>query len=201
MKTIIGLAIALTFAGCNKESDPEPTRHPPSEPATGSASSNPTIPAVQEAGNADDLRRQMEALLGAVKAKNMDEVEAGVLGMAMTPDDAKPWFERSFGPDVGGRVAKEWEDDVFANLPKLVRPFKQAVEDGRTEVRVVRIASASDANATGAQKAAFAAMKAPVVLYTVKLVEPGKDSGTSLWSFAYIDGGFRFLGEMKAAKG
>ena len=89
---------------------------------------------------------------------------------------------------------------MFANLPKLVRPFKQAGTEGRTEVKAIKIANANDANATGLQKAALSAMKAPVPLYTVKLVKPGETSGTSLWSFAYIDGSYVFLGEMKGVK-
>jgi hypothetical protein len=44
------------------------------------------------------------------------------------------------------------------------------------------------------------AMTKPTVIYTIDVVEPGKTIGASLWSFAFVDGHFRYLGKMKAAK-
>jgi hypothetical protein len=80
----------------------------------------------------------------------------------------------------------------------LVAVFEGRVKDGRTFVSVTKIESATDDNGTGSQKQALAAMKVKVPLYTVRFREqPGTSSGYTLWSFVYVDGGFRFIGKMQ----
>jgi hypothetical protein len=162
--------------------------------------SEPAAAAPRDDGSPAELTKRMEATMSAVSSRDADAVQTAILGMAMTPEDATRWFQKTFGPELGAKLAKDWEAEVFANLPKLVRPFKEAGAEGRTEVKVIKISSATDENATGLQKAAMAAMKAPVALYTVKLVKPGSTSGSSLWSFAYVDGSYVFLGEMAGVK-
>lgn len=198
-------AYLLTFvflaSACDKKETDETVDEPTKTPTEATSDEKPTQPAAQvDQGNADDLKKQIETTMNAVSTRDMDAVQNAILGMAMTPDDAKAWFEKTFGPELGKKLAADWEQEVFANLPKLVRPFKEAGAEGRTEVQVVKIASATDANATGLQKSALEAMKSPVSLYTVKLLKPGATSGSSMWSFAYIDGSYVFLGEMKGVK-
>jgi hypothetical protein len=195
------MSFLLVAAACDKKERDEDTNEPTKSPteAREVPSAQPPVDRIDE-GNADDLKKNIELAMRAVAARNAQDVETAILGMAMTPDNAKSWFSKTFGPDLGTKLAQGWEEEVFANLPKLVRPFKQAGAEGRTEVQVTKIQSASDPNATGAQKSAIQAMKTPVPLYTVKLVKPGASTGASLWSFAYIDGSYVFLGEMKRVK-
>jgi hypothetical protein len=200
----VSFVVAALLAGCDKE---DPTPSSPSEKPSKAASStsarasgSPTTPAVDDGDHSAELKKHIEGLMQAIASKDTEKLEPLLLGMVMTPDDANTWFAATFGPELGPKVGKQWEEDVFANLPKLIRPFKAAIGEGKTEVKVVRITGASDANATGAQKAALGKMVKPVSLYTVKLVKPGEDSGTSLWSFAVANGSVFFLGELPAAK-
>ena len=195
------MTFVLLASACDKKETEETTDEPKKTPTEATSDEKPTQPAAQvDQGNVDELKKQIETTMSAIDTKDMDAVQNAILGMAMTPENAKAWFERTFGPELGAKLAAGWEEEVFANLPKLVRPFKQAGAEGRTEVQVVKIASATDANATGLQKSALEAMKTPVPLYTVKLVKPGATTGSSMWSFAYIDGSYVFLGEMKGVK-
>jgi hypothetical protein len=43
-------------------------------------------------------------------------------------------------------------------------------------------------------------MTAPIALYSVRMIEPGKESGMHLWSFAKTDAGFKLVGKMRALK-
>ncbi|HZO16043.1 MAG TPA: hypothetical protein VFB62_22370 [Polyangiaceae bacterium] len=193
------MTFVLLASACDKKETEETADEPKKTPTEATSDEKPAAPQVDQ-GNADDLKKQIETTMNAVSTRDMDAVQNAILGMAMTPDNAKAWFEKTFGPELGKKLAADWEQEVFANLPKLVRPFKEAGAEGRTEVQVMKIASATDSNATGLQKSAIEAMKAPVSLYTVKLVKPGATSGSSMWSFAYIDGSYVFLGEMKGVK-
>jgi hypothetical protein len=203
MRPYISVVLVALLVGCGKETDPgssAPEKPIKTGSTSSSASGSPTTPAVDDGDHSADIKLHVEGLMQAIGSKDTEKVEPLLLGMVMTPDDANTWFASTFGPDLGPKVGKEWEEEVFANLPKLIRPFKEALGEGKTEVSVKRITSATDAEATGKQMAALVKMVKPVSLYTVKLMKPGETSGSSLWSFAYVNGSPFFLGELSAVK-
>jgi len=122
-----------------------------------------------------------KGMLDAVASGDTDRVKGKLLDLAMTPEDAGKLFGAVYGGDLGAKVAKGWEEEVFAELPKLVRPFKRAGEEGQTEITVQCITSADDAEATGLQKDAIKAMKTKTALYTVKFVKPGEYTVTLVY--------------------
>jgi hypothetical protein len=196
MRPLWPLSFIVVF-GCNLVGEPSGTSGSAPTPTgdTTTASAPPSEPDGSAA-----IKKHMEAMLAAVGSGDAEKVEPLLLGMAMTPDDAKTWFSSHFGAELGAKLASEWESEIFANLPKLIRPFKEAHSEGKTEVKVTRHVNAGDASATGLQKAALEKMVKPTALYTVHLVKPGESSGTSLWSFAIEGGQLRLLGKMGAVK-
>jgi hypothetical protein len=100
---------------------------------------------------------------------------------------------------MGAKLSSEYVTEK-AKLPTIGSFFTAAKAKSRTEFLIETHTSAADENANGLQEAAMKAMKTPVPIYTVNMVEPGKTIGQSLWSFVYVDGGFRYIGKLKATK-
>jgi len=152
-----------------------------------------TVLAAKESANG--LKTTITAIIDAAKAGQTDKVKD--LSKALVLPDPGKFFSGVFGDATGEKLA-----DEYAKLPKeqIAELFLKCARSGRTNVRVIKIDKADDANATGLQKAALGAMKNPIALYTVKLTEPGKSSGTSVWSFVYDGGAFRLGGKMRAVK-
>lgn len=125
--------------------------------------------------------------------------DAEKLGRELALPDAQKFFSGTFGPELGPQLASEYATDV-PKLPTIHMFFKAGKAKGRTELLIEKHVSADDENCNGLQEAAIRAMKTPIPIYTVNMVEPGKTIGSSLWSFAHVDGSFRYLGKMKALK-
>ena len=153
----------------------------------------PAAMAVEE--SADGLKATIVPIIEAAKAGKGEEVQKLSAGLLL-PDPGK-FFAEVFGDETGKKLAEE-----YAKLPKeeLAKLFEKVAKDGRTEVTAWKIAGADDRNATGLQKDAIKAMKKPVALYSVRMAQPGKTIGMTLWSFVYTDGAFRLAGKMRAVK-
>ena len=135
----------------------------------------------------------------ATDLTNAEGGEAEKLGKNLALPDPYKFFTTAFGPTEGGILALEYDREV-PKLGTIHMFFKAGKTKGRTQILVEKHVSADDENANALQEAAVRAMKTPMAIYTVNVVEPGKTIGSSLWSFAYVDGNFRYLGKMKALK-
>ncbi|MCA9595501.1 MAG: hypothetical protein KC776_19435 [Myxococcales bacterium] len=135
----------------------------------------------------------------ATDLSNAKKSDAQDMGKALALPDPTAYFSATFGPDLGGQLATEYASEA-AKLPSVQAFFILNKLKGRTQILVEEHTTADDPNANGLQDAAMRKMTKPTVLYTVNVVEPGKTIGASLWSFAYVDGHFRYLGKLKATK-
>lgn len=145
---------------------------------------------------ADGLKAMFSDLMKAVEKK--DEKSASTLAGNLVVPGYDAWFKQTFGDEAGARVSAEYAKNVpnaSKDLPKAVAMF---ITKGRTEVKAERFDDAGNPDANTYQDVAFKAMKAKVPLYSVRLVKPGEKSGTHLYNFVYVDGGFRFTGKMLA---
>ena len=111
--------------------------------------------------------------------------------------DPEKWFAEHFESGTAADLADEYKERM-SNPRGLVNAIEKLRNKGRTEVKVRQISKAIDTSATGLQNAAMQRMKKPVTLYTLTLVEPGKESGTNFDSFAMVDGKFVFVGKFTA---
>jgi len=154
------------------------------------------------------------ALLACKKSKSYADGEAGLGELAndLAAADAdgakkiaeslklpKPaeWFSATFGPELGAKLAADYEREAV-QLPTIQGFFIAAKAKNRTSFSGIRVEDGSD-NANVYQMQAIRAMKTPVTLYTILATEPGDDGGSTLWSFAHVDGSFRYVGKLKAA--
>ncbi len=141
------------------------------------------------------LQKTFEKLLTAAKAKNEPTGKAVTQGFVLPKSEAA--FSRIFGEEKGAVLAAEYADNVEEWLATLERKVWAAVEEGQTQVKVDRFDAPDPERATPLQNKALAAMKQKVPLYSVRLLRPGEETGLHLYSFAYLDGGFRYLGKMQ----
>ncbi|GMV17373.1 MAG: hypothetical protein HS104_11815 [Polyangiaceae bacterium] len=121
------------------------------------------------------------------------------MGKDLALPDPSGFFTKTFGADNASKLASDYATDV-PKLGTIGSFFKAAQAKGKTEILIEKHTSPDDDNANSLQEAAIRAMKAPTAIYTINCVEPGKTIGSSLWSFAYVDGKFRYLGKLKALK-
>lgn len=145
-------------------------------------------------GTTEGIKQFIEEVLTAVEAEDKEKVASLVRGMALP----KPgeWFQHVFGEKTGEALATGYRKQLPTLERELTSIFVRMVKEGNTEVRVKRFTDAADREGTGGQRRVLAAMKNPVPLYSVRMVKPGQRYGMHLWSFVYVEGGFRLAGKM-----
>lgn len=137
----------------------------------------------------------MNEIATAQKAGDAATVKAFAATMVVPNYDS--WFKKTFGDEAGAKLSADYAKrvgDVETKLPEL---FASVIAKGQTNIVAGRYETAGDANATGLQNTALAAMKEKTALYSVRFIEPGKDAGMHVWSFAHVDGSFRFIGKLQ----
>ncbi len=144
----------------------------------------------------EDLAPILDRVMAAAKAGDKKMVETTVKGMILPESDA--WFTEVFGAETGKRLAEDYQKDIQQFLPLLRQYLAEAARGGRSKASVTRHEPEGDDGASDRQKKLFAAMKEPVVLYTLRLARPGAAGGPTLGSFVYAEGGYRFIGELPA---
>lgn len=127
-----------------------------------------------------------------------DESDGKKLGEGLKLPKPAEWFSATFGPELGAKLAADYDAEA-AKLATIRLFFVAGKAKGRTEVRAFKLTSPESGDANMYQIQAIRGMKQPTALYTLQIVAPGEDSGSTLWSFAHVDGSFRYVGKLKAA--
>jgi Trypsin-like peptidase domain len=137
---------------------------------------------------ADGLKRFFEAMLDAAKSGDMDKAHAFEHSLVIPNFDT--WFRHTFGAVNGAKLSAEYK--VFTEGQKIsgLWNFPELIERAKGGVSTYGIRAPTDPNATGGQKKVFAAMEKSTALYGVRL------GGWHVWSFVYVEGGFRLAGKM-----
>jgi hypothetical protein len=146
------------------------------------------------------VKERVETLYAAIRTKDSTKVEPPLLEVAILPLGFKKWSADTFGSPLADRVYEEWERDVFKELPKLVRPFKEAEKEGKTKVIVTRL-KGPDKESSNYEKGLFQNMKKKRVLYRVTLCEPKYDFGSEVNYFAVVNGRVGYVGKLVTAWG
>lgn len=140
---------------------------------------------------------RMEQLLAACRDADSAKGEADARELLLP--DPRAWFAHAFDKDHPqlDALVKEYEAkaDQLPTLPVAIRDLATA---GQDQVLTERFVDPNDELATGYQAIALRKVTKPIGLYSLRLLKPDADSGWHLWSFAHVDGRFRFVGQMLA---
>jgi hypothetical protein len=139
-----------------------------------------------------DLKKLMEATYSAAKSGD-SKLAASVESFILPGHEA--WLKKTFGDEMGAAWAKKYSDMLPTFKEELAKLFDKVAKGDQSGITVYYLTNAEDPNATGSQKDAMKAMKEKSAIYTVKFIKPGEDAGMSVWSWAYVDGGFRLIGK------
>jgi hypothetical protein len=141
------------------------------------------------------LKVKAQALMTAVQSGDPSQVEGPLLELAVLPEHATAWFTVTFGPELGAKLAKDYEEDVFQKLPEMIRPFKEAIKSGHTVIKVNRVTAPGDPS-DKYQQSLLKKMKKPRALYTVEFYDAKDWYGTRIYYFTVVNGHLGYLGSM-----
>jgi len=183
------LFLSVFILACAKPGDAPDTKADAKAPAT---VESPSAPDARLARTDDGLLPVMNEMVAAAAAYATDKESA--LGTRLRP--LKAWWIGEFGEKLGLELYTNYVSGEELGAESISTICGEMQRAGKTEIRVVKIESADDKNGNAFQGAALKAMARPIALYTVRFTKPGEPLGTTLWSFAKIDGEFRYLGRM-----
>lgn len=196
------LLVPSLLAACGEQS---PSPSPAPLPAPEKPADPPAVPArpirnppqqfrVQEDSTDADSRALRDFAGQLLEAARGDQIRLLNLLHTILLDDPEAWLVRVFGPEEGKRLLglHEARRPHFAN--DVSHAFRRMAEAGLFEIHVYRLENATDPRANEMQKAAFRAMKEPVVLYTVDFKDPNSPLGKSVFNWVKVGGSFKLIG-------
>lgn len=142
-------------------------------------------------GTLKGLERALKQTAATLKAGDMKLFSRQLKAFHLPKPER--WFARVFGKQATPGLAAEYA----AALPKLAPRMRKALQGGLDSKRGLRLVAyrAEGHRAIGVQRRAAFAMQRKVQLYGVRVVGSGK---RPLWSFAHVDGRFRWVGKLRA---
>merc|ERR1719401_1245329 len=115
----------------------------------------------------------------------------------MALPNPRAWFSEVFGDENADAAVQEYEAIVPVALEKFTTVLQTFKKRGYTEIT-------ANPGSTGLQKKAYKKMtpeaRDKYTLFTVRFRKPGQGLGSTLWSFVFVDGGWRIVGKMKAVR-
>ncbi|MGA9885060.1 MAG: energy transducer TonB [Candidatus Acidiferrales bacterium] len=176
--------LLFTFASMAQQvASASPT---PSAPAAAT-----TIPSYPD--TAKGLENIVKDMLKLEKEGNQQELAAYEKSLALP--DADGWFKTVFGEDLGSQMTVVSEPLRADAQIHTIDMLAEQLKERRTDIRAVRFKDSCSPDATATEYPFLLLRKTPEPLYDVRFLG---SSGGSLWAyFAYVDGGFRFIGNMR----
>ncbi len=147
----------------------------------------PTYP-----NNSGGLKKLIQDILKASKSGN-HQLVANYANALVIPDP-EAWFRRVFGEARGKNLTADYLTKRSALPFQLAESFGSVVQQKMTDIDIRRFDRTCDPNANDHQYPLLAARQEPEPLFEVRFFRG--TYGTILWAFAYIDGGFRYAGDL-----
>lgn len=114
---------------------------------------------------------------------------------SLTLSNPDRWFKSVFGDDLGGRmtaISARTRADARAHTTDMLAA---QIAAERTDIEAVRFDDSCNLRATATEYPFLLLRQKPEPLYDVRFLG---GSSASVWAyFAYVDGGFRFIGDME----
>jgi hypothetical protein len=144
----------------------------------------------------EGFRRLILDVIDSVSRGDIAQSQALIAGLELS--DPVSWFSATFGPDDGVRAAQDYAKLSGSFIAQVTNIFHEVVAKGQTLLQITALDDPKSQGVTELQAAALSAARDSLRLYSVRFLQPGKERGFHLWSFAYVDGGFRLLGKIQA---
>lgn len=182
----LGAAFLLSERCCvaqQQQSTPAPST------AAAMASSIPTYP-----DSPKGLEKQMRDMLKLEKGRDDDKLSPYMQSLALPSPDT--WFRATFGDAAGAELAASYDRtrlELPLSFPDMLAQLR-AKHFG--EPQVVRFDDSCDPNATDAEYDVLTWRTNAQPLYDVHFFNLGQSA--TLHYFAYVDGAFRYIGNLKA---
>lgn len=135
----------------------------------------------------------LEALVESMldKAKASDWKGLAKLVIPLRLKDPKALFERVFPPESAKLVVEEYAATSKSMVVDFRKTFSALLAEGAGPYSCFE---ARGSRAVGLQRRARFAMQSELPLYTVRF----ERAGVQLWSFAYVEGTWRYVGRLQA---
>jgi TonB family protein len=183
------LLVLVFFAACTTLQCQEvPKDAAPSSQQTPSGAAIPAYP--NTAQGLEKLIKEMMKL-----AKNGDHDELAAYAKSLVLPGAENWFNSVFGSDLGAQLAVVSERGRREFQVGAPDALADLMKEHRTLIEVVRFDDDCNARASSTEYPFLVLRERPEPLYDVRF----SDSRTmTIWAyFAYVDGGFRYIGSLK----
>lgn len=139
------------------------------------------------------LKAEVGDLVKNIQAGKISEAQNAVSRFVF--DNAARFFTGVFGDAYGIPLGAEYEIERSALKERVINLIKEAVNLGRTSVRV-RMVSADSKDAFAEEAAVLKKMNKVIPLYSVYLEKPGGGKVTGIWYFVLDGGVFKIAGKM-----
>ncbi|MGA9630514.1 MAG: energy transducer TonB [Candidatus Acidiferrales bacterium] len=127
--------------------------------------------------------------------KEGDQQKLAQYENSLTLPDSDRWFKSVFGDDLGGRmtaISAPARADAEVHATEMLAA---QIAAERMDIEAVRFDDSCNLRATSTEYPFLLLRQKPEPLYDVRFL--GRSSA-SVWAyFAYVDGGFRFIGDME----
>lgn len=186
---LLACCILLAASACLGQNPPQAA--PPA--ATAPAAPAVTIPSYP------DSERGLEKLLGAMmklsKEGDHQTLTAYAQSLALPNPDA--WFLSVFGSDLGPEYAAASEKQRSGVATSAPATLAVLLKQRRTRIEARKFEGSCDPYATDKEYPLLLERARPVPLYDARFWN--SPTTPSIWSyFAYVDGGFRYVGNLPA---
>jgi TonB family protein len=144
--------------------------------------------------NEGGLEKLAKKILDSAKKGDSTTVEAGTRALLLPNPDA--WFKSVFGEEQGAFFARAYSQSESTYPPLLAREFDELVKDKIDHLKATRFQTACDPYAMPMEYPVLVSRIQNFPLYDLRAVQP--DAVRYIWAFAYVDGGFRYLGNLRS---
>jgi TonB family protein len=184
--TILLLATSRAYA-----QQPETSKPSASAGATATPTSNiPSYP-----NSTKGLENLVKEMLKLEKEGNQRELAQYSRSLALP--DADNWFKNVFGDDLGSHLVAISAPNRAGLDISIPNDIATQMKEKRTDVEAVRFDKACNSRTTDVEYPFLLLRQRREPLYDVRFIG---SSGTTIWAyFAYVDGGFRFVGNLRKA--
>lgn len=189
---VLVLSFALSTGAGPAQQQEAPVSPPETSPIAPGAAATPGAAIPTYPDSMKGLENLVKDMLKLEKEGNQQQLALYEKSLALPDPDR--WFKSVFGEELGAdmtRVSAPMRADAEIHTADMLAT---QIAEKRTDIEVVRFDNACNSKATAFEYPFLLLRQKPEHLYDVRL--KGK-SGGALWAyFAYVDGGFRFIGNM-----